>query len=87
MSHAPTWITRTKPEEWPTVEGWYMVMVEGDSESIDGHQIYAFDEYETWARLSIDADGNAAFKGIHDEEDFTIYAYYGPIIVPAYEAP
>lgn len=81
------WITRNDVNEYPIAEGWYRVMVSGDSEQLDGHTIYAFDDYETWAYLSKNGDDEYNFKGEHDEEDFTIFAYCGPYIVPKYETP
>lgn len=72
-------------DEAPTKQGLYRIMVSGDSESIDGHTIYLFDDYETWGEWTKDEEGGS-FKGEHDEEDFTIFAYYGPIIIPPYKA-
>lgn len=68
------------------LRGTYAVMVSGDSEYCDGHLVYAFDDYQSWASFSLDED-NGLFKGDHDEEDDTIFAYYGPINIPNYEAP
>jgi hypothetical protein len=71
----------------PTEEGLYAVMVEGDSEQIEGHTIYAFDAYQTFAQFKLDQDDGGSFHGEHDEEDFTIYAYYGPIVIPEFTDP
>lgn len=79
------WITRDGNNN-PTEAGLYAVMVNGDSEYIDGRCVYAFDDYQTFAVYKPDEDGGV-FTGEHDEEDATIFAYYGPIIIPTYEAP
>jgi hypothetical protein len=79
------WHTRESETDFPEVSGWYRVMVSGDSESIDGHTIYAFDDYETWAQFTKHEDGGS-FVGEHDEDEHTIFAYCGPIVFPAYEA-
>lgn len=81
------WIIRNDDKSNnPTVEGLYAVMVGGDSEQIDGHTIYAFDDYQNFAEFKLNEDGGA-FVGAHDEEDFTIFAYYGPIIIPKFKDP
>lgn len=66
----------------PTVPGLYRVMVSGDSESIDGHQIYAFDPYETFMQIGIDQDGDVAGTAEHDETFDFVIAWYGPIDIP-----
>lgn len=76
-------------ETWPTEKGLYRVMVGGDSESIDGHVIYSFDDYATWANAKDDEDdeGNPCIRfgmGDHDEEPDFMFAYYGPINIPPY---
>lgn len=86
MANELEWITRNTDEDFPEVDGWYRVMVSGDSESIDGHTIYAFDDYETWARFWRDEDGNGSFVGTHDEDEHCIFAYCGPIYFPEYKA-
>lgn len=79
------WINRNDDKSNnPTIEGIYAVMVSGDSEQIDGHTIYAFDDYRSWASFKLDEDGGS-FTDEHDEEDFTIFAYYGPILIPEYK--
>lgn len=78
------WVHRSE-KDFPEIAGWYRVMVSGDSESIDGHTIYAFDDYETWAQFTKHEDGGS-FAGIHDEDEYVIFAYCGPIIFPAYKA-
>ncbi len=78
---------------WPTKLGFYAVMVSGDSESIDGHEIYSFPDYQTFAYLhkvylddGFDGEGgHIKFNGIHDEDEYTIFAYYGPIEIPKYQ--
>jgi hypothetical protein len=59
-------------------------MTSGDSESIDGHQIYAFDDYETWAYFTPDEEGGN-FVGIHDEDNYVIFAYCGPFVTPPFK--
>lgn len=78
------WITRENKKSFPEIEGWYRVMVSGDSETIDGHTIYAFDDYETWAQFTKHEDGES-FVGMHDEDEYTIFAYCGPFVIPKYE--
>jgi hypothetical protein len=82
---ASLWRTRENETDFPEADGWYRVMVSGDSESIDGHTIYSFDDYETWAEFKKHEDGGS-FVGTHDEEAHTIFAYCGPFVFPAYEA-
>lgn len=43
------WVMGNTPE----VEGWYRVLHPGDSESIDGHTIYEYGDYEGWAYWSV----------------------------------
>lgn len=78
------WEDRTEEKSLPASEGWYRVMVSGDSESIDGHTIYSFDDYETWAYFIPDEDGGGSFSGINDEDENVIFAYCGPFTVPKY---
>jgi len=33
----------------PTEEGWYRVLYSGDSEYLEGHMIYDYDDYQGWA--------------------------------------
>jgi hypothetical protein len=67
-------------------------MVSGDSESIDGHVIYEYADYATWAAADDDEDdeGNPCIRfgsGAHDEEPDWFFAYYGPIAIPDYVPP
>lgn len=79
------WVTRDDDKtNNPLTEGLYAVMVSGDSESIEGHVIYDFPDYQSFAKFKPDEDGGV-FAGEHDEEDFTIFAYYGPIVIPEYK--
>lgn len=81
------WIHRVDPNTFPKIDGWYRVMVAGDSESIDGHTIYAFDDYETWAHYSSHApDEGGSFVGTCDEDNDCIFAFCGPITFPEYKA-
>lgn len=80
------WITRNDDKtNNPTEPGLYAVMVTGDSEYVDGHCVYSFPEYQNFAEFKLHEEGGV-FKGAHDEEDEFIFAYYGPIIIPPYEA-
>lgn len=86
------WIKQKNPV--PEKEGWYVVMISGDSESIDGHTIYDFPDYETFAYWKPADDSELeefenGYKGswrfMHDEEADTAFAYYGPIEFPAFK--
>ncbi len=80
------WITRNEDKSNDPIEhGFYAIMVSGDSAYVDGHCVYSFDDYQTFGTFEINEDGGS-FKGEHDEEDFTIFAYYGPVVIPIYEA-
>src|SRR6267142_455908 len=92
LQPAPEWnkFNLKDTSTWPTIPGVYAVMVSGDSESIDGHTIYAFDDYRTFANLitSDPEDGEKGFinfHGYHDEDEYTIFAWYGPIIIPEHD--
>jgi hypothetical protein len=76
------------PDEEPTVPGVYVVMVSGDSETDGPHVYYSFDDYQTFATLTNkDIEGFQSFKGFHDEESHTFFAWYGPIEIPKCESP
>ena len=81
----PKW-TRTvedDPKTYPTKEGFYAVMVCGDSESDGPHVYYSYPDYLTHAYAFRDEDtGQIVLKGIHDEEQETVIAWYGPIEIP-----
>lgn len=75
----------------PPVEGWYRVMFPGDSESVDGHTLYDFPDYEDWAYWTPAApwefeDFEGGYKGswttFYDADGGSIFAYSGPIEVP-----
>ena len=75
----------------PAAEGWYRVMHEGDSESVDGHTIYDFPDYEDWAYWTPAGpdeleDFEGGYKGswrtMRDEEGDFIFAYCGPVEAP-----
>lgn len=73
------------PETWPTLPGTYRVMVSGDCESCDGHIIYDYPDYASWAEFGDgeDDEGNERLEfgsGEHDEEPDTFFAYYGPVV-------
>lgn len=87
----PQWITQNNPA--PKEPGMYAVMIKGDRETIDGHVIYDFPEYQTfgqWTPAKPDELENfeGGHKGswhcCHDEEATTIFAYYGPLKIPPY---
>lgn len=88
------WHDRASKDDFPATTGWYRVMISSDSESIDGHQIYAYPDYETWAHFS-KADNDeyedfengykGMFVGAHDEENDMIFAWYGPFLIPSYK--
>ena len=68
---------------YPSTPGHYRVLIAGDSESIDGHEIYSFEDYETWGFFGVkDKDGYVPFIGSHDEEIETVVAWCGPYKVP-----
>jgi hypothetical protein len=89
------WHTRESSSDYPPAEGWYRVMISGDSESVDGHLIYSYPDYETWAHFAPASPASpepfpggyrGTFTGWRDEDDSTIFAYCGPILIPPYEA-
>lgn len=59
----------------PTEEGWYRVLHPGDSESIDGHTIYAYGDYQGWAYWNPEVDGN---QPISNEIDFRLVVVEAP---------
>ena len=72
----------------PTIEGRYAVMVSGDEERDGPHVFYSYDDYQTVADGRLDefeAGDNGdfidaiRFYGEHDEEDETIFAWFGPL--------
>lgn len=85
------WKERQSLDDCPEESGWYRIMVSGDSELIDGHYIYSFDDYETWAYFTKASPDEfedfiggykGSFCGTHDEENETIFAYVGPFVIP-----
>jgi hypothetical protein len=85
------WLRRMLAPRWRLMEyglprrpGYYRVMISGDSESLEGHTIYEYSDYETWAYFAID-DENGTFTGVHDEETDMIFAFCGPIAVPPFK--
>ncbi len=77
----------------PPAGGWYRVMISGDSETIEGHTIYEYSDYETWGYWTPAApwefeDFEGGYKGswtcTHDEEGDWIFAYCGPFNPPSY---
>jgi len=47
---APEWV-RTSTQEYPDDAGWYAVLLPGDSESEDGHTIYDYPDFVTFAQF------------------------------------
>lgn len=81
------WHDRISHDDYPTTSGWYRVMISGDSESIDGHEIYSYPDYETWAQwIAADPaeyeDFEGGYKGswqsLTGEENESIFAFIGP---------
>lgn len=90
---APAWVIRNpfnmldydrESDGLPTIEGFYRVKVSGDSESVDGHLIYEYEDYETWAYFTPDNDDSGVFAGDHDEDNYNIFAWCGPFHVRPY---
>lgn len=70
---------------WPEA-GWYAVRIAGDSESEDGHVLYSYPDYTTFAKIEYDeGDGSLLFNAQHDEEPDFAFAVYGPLDVPEYD--
>lgn len=85
------WVTRTDEHSHPTETGWYRVAISGDEERLDGHVLYSFGDYETFAFFTAaEAHEREDFPGgyqgnfdcVHDESDESIFAYCGPIVFP-----
>lgn len=74
----------------PEAEGHYFVLFAGDSESVDGHTIYSFDDYTEWAywhpaQPEELEDFEGGFKGNWSSssgEPESIIAWCGPVRVP-----
>lgn len=88
------WVSGDCGEMIPPKEGWYRVMITGDSESCDGMTIYDYPDYEQWAYWTPadpeefeDFEGGykGSWTGMHDEESDDIFAYYGPFEFPSYK--
>ena len=73
----------------PTEMGHYRILVAGDSESIDGHTIYDFPDYETWCEvLSVEEEEGKPYletNFMHGEEWEFVVAWYGPVEVPTFK--
>lgn len=80
------WVRREPADEGdlPTQEGFYRIMVTGDSEYIDGHCMYEFPEYANWAYFTPHEDGGN-FAGDYDEDNSAVFAWFGPIVIPEYK--
>ncbi|RUU80481.1 hypothetical protein [Mesorhizobium sp. M7A.F.Ca.MR.362.00.0.0] len=79
----------------PPAEGWYRVMHAGDSEYLEGHRIYDFDDYEGWAYWTpakedevedFEGGWKGSWKCTHDEDGDFIFAYCGPVEFPSYQS-
>ena len=81
------WVVRSgnHDEDLPDYAGWYRVMVSGDSEQIDGHTIYDFDDYETWAFFTPHEDGGNFYSERDEADNDTVFAWCGPFNPPAYK--
>ena len=90
--HCPTCATFRKPtapphDSWverptmPVRSGWFRVQIAGDEEP----GVYSYTPYATWAFCTIDEEGEAHFKGTHDEETCMVTAWFGPVAIPAYK--
>jgi hypothetical protein len=64
--------------------GSYAVMISGDSESVDGQIIYAFDDYMTFASVWIE-EGEIQIAPSHDEPVHAIFAWCGPLPIPKFD--
>jgi hypothetical protein len=73
-----------KPETRPTEPGSYAVMISGDSESVDGHVLYDFPDYQTFASVWVE-EGEVQIAPSHDEPIHTIFAWCGPLLVPKFD--
>lgn len=70
----------------PPEPGNYAVMVLGDSESEDGIITYEYPDYQTFAWLNPSEEGEQpVLRGVQGEEPEHIFAWYGPITIPAYD--
>jgi hypothetical protein len=69
------------PSTHPTEPGTYAAMIAGDSESIDGHEIYCYPDFQAWAEVFID-DGELRVTLDYDQPVEALMALYGPIIIP-----
>lgn len=49
------WVRGNAPAE----EGWYRVLHPGDSESIEGHTIYEYGDYQGWAYWAIEREAKS----------------------------
>lgn len=65
----------------PTISGCYRVLIAGDSESVDGHTIYEFGDYETWMDIKVDEDGVMG-SSCYDEDFDSVIAWCGPFVIP-----
>jgi hypothetical protein len=68
----------------PTVAGSYAVMISGDSASVDGHVLYDFPDYQTFASVWVE-EGEVQIAPSHDEPAHTIFAWCGPLPIPKFD--
>jgi hypothetical protein len=77
------WVDIAEDDPRPS-PGTYAVMVKGDHEADGAHVYYSFDDYQTIAEV-VDNEDGGKFRGYHDEEDSSVFAYYGPLDIPDYQ--
>ncbi len=85
------WVAKSNKDHWPESEGWYRVLIPGDSETDGPHVYYDYPDYETWAywqpadpdELEDFAGGwKGGFQCEHDEESESVAMWCGPIVFP-----
>lgn len=87
LTHRDTW-HRTEEingetKNLPTEKGAYIGMFLGDSEYLEGHCLYNFDDYESFfSVLDWDEEDGPDIRCMWDEEPEWIISWYGPIEIP-----
>jgi hypothetical protein len=74
------WIYATDEKPYPEVEGWYALLLPGDTETVDGMTMYSYPDYIMFFELTITEDGPMWEHGIGD--DYGFLAWAGPYDVP-----
>ncbi|WP_046869012.1 hypothetical protein [Microvirga massiliensis] len=72
------------PETRPTEPGPYAVMISGDNASVDGHVLYDFPDYQTFASVWLE-EGEVQIAPSHDEPIHAIFAWCGPLPIPKFD--